>query len=144
MQVPSLWQHFRSSETDNHIFTNPCNCFTHLTECRRNLSHLPYLGVSKKEILLHHCKTVSFPLPKKWLAVGGLSSFRKAASIAWLKEFWKLGTGIRSELSLSPSLSPGAGGARLVFSSEKKILLSKVWTNACGMAVDGLWCVTPL
>jgi hypothetical protein len=42
----------------------------------------------------------------------------KAASIAWLKEFWKLGTGTRSELSLSPSLSTGAGGTKL-FSSEK-------------------------
>lgn len=47
-----------------------------------------------------------------------MSSFMKAASIAWLKEFWKLGTGTRSELSLSPSLSIGAGGTKL-FSSKK-------------------------
>lgn len=59
----------------------------------------------------------SLLLPKRKSEVDGLSSFRKAASIAWLKEFWKLGTGTRSELSLSASLSPGAGGARLWFSS---------------------------
>lgn len=47
-----------------------------------------------------------------------MSNFMKAASIAWLKEFWKLGTGTRSELSLSPSLSTGAGGTKLL-SSEK-------------------------
>lgn len=49
----------------------------------------------------------------------GLSSLRKAASIALLNEFWKLGTGTRSELSLSASLSPGAGGATVGVSSEK-------------------------
>lgn len=64
-------------------------------------------------------------LPKRWSEVDGLSSFRKAASIAWLKEFWKLGTGTRSELSLSPSLSPGAGGARVEFSSEIKAAVFK-------------------
>lgn len=58
------------------------------------------------------------PLPERVSAVAGVSSFMKAASIAWLKEFWKLGTGTRSELSLSPSLSTVAGGTKL-FSSKK-------------------------
>lgn len=40
-----------------------------------------------------------------------LSSCDKACSKAWLKEFWKLGTGTRSEPSLSPSLS-AVGGAK--------------------------------
>lgn len=60
----------------------------------------------------------SLPLPERGSEVAGMSSFMKAASIAWLKEFWKLGTGTRSELSLSPSLSTEAGGTKL-FSSEK-------------------------
>lgn len=57
-------------------------------------------------------------LPERGSGVAGVSSFMKAASIAWLKEFWKLGTGTRSELSLSPSLSAAAGGTKL-FSSTK-------------------------
>ena len=61
---------------------------------------------------------ISVPLPERGSEVAGVSSFMKAASIAWLKEFWKLGTGTRSELSLSPSLSTGAGGTKL-FSSKK-------------------------
>lgn len=62
--------------------------------------------------------SISLPLPERGSEVAGVSSFMKAASIAWLKEFWKLGTGTRSELSLSPSLSTGAGGTKL-FSSIK-------------------------
>lgn len=62
------------------------------------------------------------PLPERGSEVAGVSSFMKAASIAWLKEFWKLGTGTRSELSLSPSLSTGAGGTKLLFSSKKQKL----------------------
>lgn len=62
------------------------------------------------------------PLPERASEVAGVSSFMKAASIAWLKEFWKLGTGTRSELSLSPSLSTVAGGTKL-FSSKKQPVL---------------------
>lgn len=42
-----------------------------------------------------------------------LSSCSSAFSMAWLKEFWKLGTGTRSEPSLSPSLSAAGGASSL-------------------------------
>lgn len=68
------------------------------------------------------CWALPPPLPERASEVAGVSSFMKAASIAWLKEFWKLGTGTRSELSLSPSLSIVAGGTKL-FSSKKQPVL---------------------
>lgn len=63
------------------------------------------------------------PLPERGSEVAGVSNFMKAASIAWLKEFWKLGTGTRSELSLSPSLSTGAGGTRLLSSRKCEYMI---------------------
>lgn len=45
--------------------------------------------------------------------VGPLSSCRSAFPKAWLKEFWKLGTGTRSDPSLSPSLSAAGGASRV-------------------------------
>lgn len=42
-----------------------------------------------------------------------LSSCSRAFSMAWLKEFWKLGTGTRSDPSLSPSLSAAGGASSL-------------------------------
>lgn len=44
---------------------------------------------------------------------GPLSSCKRAFSKAWLKEFWKLGTGTRSDPSLSPSLSAAGGASSL-------------------------------
>lgn len=88
----------------------PQNCCFHFSQRRRE-------NIQFFHFIKFFCLCPCF-LPDKWSAVDGLSSFRRAASIAWLKEFWKLGTGIRSELSLSPSLSAGTGSAR-VFSSER-------------------------
>lgn len=56
-------------------------------------------------------------------AAGPLSSCRSAFSNAWLKEFWKLGTGTRSDPSLSPSLS-AAGGASSLSAGTKQYWLA--------------------
>ena len=68
--------------------------------------------------------------------VAGVSSFVKAASIAWLKEFWKLGTGTPSALSLSPSVSTGAGGPEL-FSSFFGAVLGH--TSAFAFPILSIW-----
>lgn len=49
-----------------------------------------------------------------------LSSCSSAFSMAWLKEFWKLGTGTRSEPSLSPSLSAAGGASSLSADTRRK------------------------
>lgn len=48
-----------------------------------------------------------------WEETGPLSNCISAFPKAWLKEFWKLGTGTRSEPSLSPSLSAAGGASSL-------------------------------
>lgn len=58
------------------------------------------------------------------LAGGLWSSCSSAASTAWLKEFWKLGTGTRSDPSLSPSLS-ATGGARNTSARRGRGLLQR-------------------
>lgn len=55
-----------------------------------------------------------------------LSSCNRAFSMAWLKEFWKLGTGTRSDPSLSPSLS-AAGGASSLSATH-----AQSWTSPSG------------
>lgn len=59
-----------------------------------------------------------------------VSSCSSAFSKAWLKEFWKFGTGTRSEPSLSPSLS-AAGGASSLSAGRQQTSRHKLTEKTC-------------
>ncbi|TNN70660.1 hypothetical protein EYF80_019097 [Liparis tanakae] len=61
--------------------------------------------------LAAHPRSSQPAAPRCGGGAGPLSSCRSAFSKAWLKEFWKLGTGTRSDPSLSPSLSAARGAS---------------------------------